>query len=52
MIRILFIVLSLVALAACADKDPLPVVSGGCYALNLGPPAQWQPPANLPCPSR
>lgn len=52
MIRLTLVLLSLVALAACANKDPLPVVSGGCYALNMGPPAQWQPPAILPCGAR
>jgi hypothetical protein len=28
---------------------PLAQVSGPCYALNQGPPAQWEAPADLGC---
>ena len=48
MIRIVFLFLLTVALAACAGSDRLATVSGPCWPLNAG---QWSPPPGATCPA-
>ncbi len=50
MTRLLLLLLSAGLLAACVPTTQLAQVSGPCYPLNQGPPAQWQAPAGLRCP--
>jgi len=46
----LFLILLLGALSGCQQPvSPLAQISGPCYALNQGPPLQWQAPPDLGC---